>query len=176
MAASVPPGADGLLFLPYLDGGSVPHPDALARGALVGLSPQHDEAAVARAVLEGVAFGIADILASFRRSALPLTDVRLGGGGAESVLWSSILANVIGLPLTALAQGASPVAAAVLAGVAAGAFPDVERGVAACVRFAGTLEPDPALVQQYEAGYRVYAGLYDRLAPVFHDLPSLRVH
>jgi xylulokinase len=176
MAARISPGADGLLFLPYLDGGSIPHPDVSARGALVGFSPHHGEGEIIRAILEGVAFGIVDILGSFRRSSLPLMDVRLGGGGAASAVWSTILANAIGLPLNALSHGASPIAAAILAGVASGAFSDLDQGVARCVRFERRLEPDPKLVPLYQAGYRVYARLYDRLAPVFHELPALRSH
>lgn len=174
LAAPVPPGADGLLYLPYLDGGSIPHPDALARGAFIGLSPHHGAPEVVRAILEGVGFGIADILVSFRRARLPLTDVRLGGGAADSELWTSILASIFGMPLTVLERGASPVAAAILAGVAAGEFRDFPDGVAACVRLAPRLEPDPALASFYQEGYRLYAGLYDRLAPVFHDLRALR--
>lgn len=173
LAARVPAGADGLLFLPYLDGASVPHPDARASGALLGLRPHHGEPEVVRSILEGVAFGIADILASFRRSSLPLTDMRLGGGAAESELWPSILASVAGLRLTVLEQSASPVAAAILAGVAAGAFGGFDEGVAACVRPAYLQDPDPALVPLYERMYAVYAGLYDRLAPVFHELAAL---
>ncbi len=174
LASGVAPGSDGLLFLPYLDGGSVPHPDALARGAFVGLSQDHGEPELVRAILEGVAYGISEILASFRRSCLPLSDVRLGGGAAGSELWPSIFANVFGLPLTVLERSASPVAAAILAGIAVGEFKDYDEGVTACVRPAFRVEPDPTLVPLYEAGYRLYSGLYDRLAPVFHDLAAMR--
>jgi xylulokinase len=174
LAAAVPPGADGLMYLPYLDGGSIPHPDANARGAFIGLSPHHGAPEVVRAILEGVGFGIADILVSFRRAGLPLTDVRLGGGAADSELWTSILANILGMRLSVLERASSPVAAAILAGVAAGEFLDFPHGVDACVRLATRLEPDPALSSFYREGFLLYSGLYDRLAPVFHDLRALR--
>src|SRR6202035_3587347 len=89
------PGCEGLLFLPYLTGERSPHHDPGARGAFVGLSARHDRGALARAVLEGVAFGLRDSLDLVRATGA----ARVSGGGARSELWLRILASVLELPL-----------------------------------------------------------------------------
>ena len=95
-AADLPPGSDGLLFLPYLTGERTPHPDPLARGAFVGLTVRHTRAHLTRAVLEGVAFGLRDGFELMREAGLPVPDeVRVSGGGARSPLWRQILADVL---------------------------------------------------------------------------------
>ena len=95
-AESVPPGADGLFFLPYLSGERSPHPDPLARGAFVGLTVGHDRRHLTRAVLEGVAFGLRDGLDQMIAAGMPAPDqVRASGGGTASPLWRQILADVL---------------------------------------------------------------------------------
>ncbi len=96
-AAEVPPGSDGLIFLPYLSGERTPHPDPLARGAFVGLTTRHTQAHMTRAVLEGVAFSLRDCFGLMENAGLPdHLQVRIAGGGAKSAVWRQIIADVIG--------------------------------------------------------------------------------
>src|SRR3954470_17006248 len=96
-ASAVPPGSDGLLFLPYLSGERSPHPDPLARGAFVGLTLGHDRRHMTRAVLEGVAFGLRDGLDLMTAAGMPPpAQIRASGGGTASELWRQILADVLG--------------------------------------------------------------------------------
>src|SRR5690554_1229004 len=124
-ANAIPPGSDGLLFLPYLTGERTPYPDPLARGAFVGFTVRHTRAHMTRAVLEGVAFGLKDIFNLMQQSGLPAPDqVRVSGGGAKSPLWRQILADVLGTELVTVntTEGAA-YGAALLAGVGTGVWP-----------------------------------------------------
>ena len=141
------PGAEGLLFLPYLAGERTPHADPRARGAFTGLSHRHDRGALARAVLEGVAYGLRDSLEVLRSLGCRLDVGRVSGGGARSEPWLRIVASVLGLPLerTEVEEGAA-YGAALLGGVAGGVFADVGEAVAACVRVRETVDPDSGWV------------------------------
>jgi xylulokinase len=166
-AARVPPGADGLLFAPYLAGERTPHPDPNARAAFVGLSLSHDRGALARAVLEGVAYGLRDSLELLRELGVEAVTARVSGGGARSDLWLRIVASVLGLPLelTAVEEG-SAYGAALLAGVQAGVWADPREAAAACVRVRATIEPDPAWQRVYDAEYGRFRSLYPALKPL----------
>ena len=161
------PGAEGLLFLPYLAGERTPHVDPDARGAFVGLSLRHDRGALVRAVLEGVAYGLRDSLEILRALGCRLDVGRVSGGGARSELWLRIVASVLGLPLerTAAEEGAA-YGAALLGGVAGGVFADVEEAVASCVSVRDTIEPVPAWEKIYAEGYARYRALYPALEPL----------
>ena len=163
-AAGWGPGAEGLTFLPYLQGERTPHADPSARGAFAGLSLTHDRGALVRAVLEGVAYGLRDSLELLRGLGVRPESARVSGGGARSELWLRIVASVLGIPLerTAVEEGAA-YGAALLGGVAAGAFADVHEAVAASVRVRETVEPDPAWQAAYEQGYPRFRALYPAL-------------
>ncbi|MGE5603122.1 MAG: xylulokinase, partial [Nitrososphaerales archaeon] len=120
-AASVPPGSEGLLFLPYLSGERCPYPDPKARGAFVGLTLRHGKGHLVRAVLEGVSYGLRDSLELIKGLGVPIEQVRASGGGAKSPLWRQIQADVFGteLVLVNTTEGAA-MGAALLAGVGAG--------------------------------------------------------
>nr|WP_281381526.1 xylulokinase [Conexibacter arvalis] len=165
-AAEVPPGADGVLFAPYLAGERTPHADPDVRGAFLGLSLHHTRGALVRAVLEGVAFAL--------RESLLLVDparrhdvARLSGGGARSPLWREIVAAVLDLPLElcAIPDGAA-FGAALLGGVAGGIFADVPSAVAATVRAERTVAPRPDWVAAYAPLAERYAAAYPALAPL----------
>jgi xylulokinase len=166
-AASWEPGAEGLLFLPYLAGERTPHVDPNARGAFVGLSLRHDRGALVRALLEGVAYGLRDSLEILRALGCRLDVGRASGGGSRSGLWLEITASVLGLPLerTAAEEGAA-YGAALLGGVAGGVFADVHEAVEACVRVRDTIEPNPAWESVYAEGYHRYRALYPALEPL----------
>jgi xylulokinase len=162
-----PPGTEGLLFAPYLAGERTPHADPDARGAFVGLSLRHDRGALARAVLEGVAYGLRDSLELVRELGVRPELGRVSGGGARSRLWLRIVASVLGLPLerTAADEG-SAFGAALLAGIAAGRFADAHAAVEACVRPVGRVEPVPDWIEPYRAGYARFRALYPALRPL----------
>jgi xylulokinase len=154
------PGTEGLLFAPYLAGERTPHADPDARGAFTGLSLRHDRGALARAVLEGVAFGLRDSLELLRELGVDATVGRVSGGGARSELWLRIVASVLQLPLerTAIEEG-SAYGAALLAGVRAGTFADAADAVARCVRVRDRIEPE----WDYEDAYSRFRSLYPTL-------------
>src|ERR1019366_9665232 len=124
------PGVEGLLFAPYLAGERTPYPDPDARGAFTGLSLRHDRGALVRAVLEGVAFGMRDCLDLVGAHGSAPTSARVSGGGSRGDLWLAILAAVLELPLerTVVDAGAA-YGAALLGGVAGGAFADTREAV-----------------------------------------------
>jgi xylulokinase len=164
-AAGWDPGSEGLLFAPYLAGERTPHADPDARGAFVGLSRRHDGGALARAVLEGVAYALRDSLELLRGLGVEAGAGRISGGGGRSELWRRIVASVLGIPLerTAGADEGAAFGAALLGGVAGGAFADVEEAVRACVRVEDRVDPDPEWAAAYEAGYDRFKELYPAL-------------
>ena len=171
-AADGPPGSEGLLFLPYLTGERTPHPDPLARGAFVGLTVRHTRAHMTRAVLEGVAFGLRDSFELMRSAGLAeIRQVRVSGGGAKSPLWRQILANVLGVELVTVTttEGAA-YGTALLAGVGAGAWPDVDAACQGTVELTGSVEPQPGSAARYGGGYAHYRQLYPALRAISHGL------
>jgi xylulokinase len=163
-AARWEPGVEGLRFAPYLSGERTPHADADVRAAFLGLGLRHDRGALVRAVLEGVAHGLADGWDLVRAGGAAPAVGRLSGGGAQSALWTEILAAVLDLPLerTASTAGAA-FGAALLGGVAGGVFPDVPSAVAACVRPTARVDPDARLVSAYAEERAAFAALYPAL-------------
>jgi xylulokinase len=162
-----PPGAEGLVFLPYLAGERTPHADPNARGAFVGLSLRHDRGALVRAVLEGVAFGLRDSLELLKELGVEPRVGRISGGGARSDLWIRIVASVLGVPLErGVAEEGAAYGAALLGGVAGGVFADVHEAVAACVRVRDRIEPEPAWAETYASGYQRFRALYPALRPL----------
>ena len=167
-AAAWQPGVEGLLFQPYLAGERTPHADPDARAALVGLSIRHDRGAMVRAVIEGVAYGLRDSLELLRTLGVEAEVGRISGGGAQSELWRRIVASVLGIPLerTTGADEGAAFGAALLGGVASGAFADASEAVAACVRVLDRTEPEAAWGTTYEEGYDRFRQLYPALRPL----------
>ena len=165
-AESVPQGADGLTFLPYLAGERTPHANALAQGGFVGLTLRHGRGHATRAVLEGVAFGLRDNLELLRQSGVAAPrDVRVAGGGAVSPLWRQVLADTLGVPLSPVqAPEAAAFGAALLAGVGGGVWPDVPTATRETVVTGDPTEPSASL---YEEAYARFRSLYPMLAPSF---------
>lgn len=161
-AASVAPGADGVLWTPYLMGERTPHLDPHARAALIGLTAQHTRAHVLRAVLEGVAFSLRDTFTIFAEMGVPVESVKLGGGGARGALWRQIQADIYGhtVEIVAAEEGAA-YGAALLAGVGVGLWASVDEACAATVLVTAKVAPNEAarrvLNQRYQAFRKVYA-------------------
>jgi xylulokinase len=162
-----------VVFLPYLMGERTPHADARARGAFVGLSARTTRDDLARAVMEGIVFGIADLLACTAAVDRPIRvdALRMTGGGARSPLFRTLLADVLGVPIetTENPEGGA-LGAAILGAVAAGAFASVDAGVAACVRIAGRTAPDETKRAAYAAPLAAYRALYPACREVMHRL------
>ncbi len=168
-AENVPAGSEGLQFLPYLSGERTPYPDPHARGAFIGLSVRHHRAHMTRAVLEGVAYGLKDIFSLVQSAGLKeITQVRASGGGAKSALWRQILASALESELVTVntTEGAA-YGAALLAGVGAGAWPDVRTACQTCVHVTGQTAPSAQDMDAYTKSYAVYRELYPALRDVF---------
>ncbi len=173
-AQEIPPGSEGLLFLPYLTGERTPYPDPLARGAWVGLTVRHGRAHLTRAVLEGVAFGIKDIFTLIQQAGLgEIQQVRVSGGGAKSPLWQQIIADVLGVELVTVntTEGAA-FGAALLAGVGAHVFEDVSAACEATIRITGSTSLSAAS-QIYQDYYPLYQALYPALRLEFQSIADV---
>jgi xylulokinase len=170
LAAAVPAGAEGLLFLPALNGAMTPEWIAGARGCFYGLTPAHGPGHLARAVLEGNAFGLKDVVMALRAMGVAADRLRLLGGGARSDLWAQIRADATGQPAErARLADASAVGAAILGGVAAGILPDL-AGAAALMNADGpVIEPDPARHRLYGELHGRYRQLFQSLKPMYGD-------
>jgi xylulokinase len=169
-AARWEPGVEGLMFAPYLAGERTPYADPHARGAFVGLGLRHDRAALVRAVLEGVAFGLRDGLDLVAALGGRPTSGRVSGGGARGALWLEIVASVLDLPLelTRADEGAA-YGAALLGGVAAGVWADEREAVAQCVHVTRTVEPRAEWVDRYAELMPAFRRLYPALRAVRGD-------
>ena len=166
-AATVPAGAAGLLWAPYLMGERTPHLDPDARAALVGLTASHTRAHVLRAILEGVAFSLRDTLTIFEEMRVPVESIRLGGGGARSPVWRQIQAEIYGRAVeVAAAEEGAAYGAALLAGVGAGAWKTADAACDATIRIASRMQPDAANAQHMDARYREFRKLYPAMREI----------
>jgi xylulokinase len=168
-AAGVPPGSQGLVFLPCMQGAMAPEWNGAARGVFYGLTLAHDRAHMTRAVLEGSAFALRDILEAMVGAGLDVRRLTIVGGGAKGALWRQIKADVTGLPIRVpTSVETTATGAAILAAVAAGVHPTVSEATAAFVSFSPEgHEPDPEARSSYDEAYRLYRDVYAALKPVF---------
>ncbi len=164
-AAEVPPGSDGLFFLPYLTGERTPHPDPHARGAFVGLTIRHDLRHFTRAVLEGVAYGLRDGLDLMTGAGLePPTQIRASGGGIKSALWRQILSDVLGADIVTVATEEG---AAYGAGVLAAVGAEWHASVESACRQVVVVHPS-ATPSNEQAPYQDRHHRYQTLYPALH--------
>ncbi|MFN8502046.1 xylulokinase [Kouleothrix sp.] len=173
LAAAVPRGADGLVFVPYLTGERHPHPDPLARGAFVGLTLRSGLGQLVRSVMEGVAFGLRDNLELLRGLGVAPATAAISGGASQSPVWRQILTDIAGIPLYTInsSEGAA-LGAAILAAVGAGAWPDVPSACNDLIRQVDVTHPAAAGVADYERLYPIYRGLYPALRQSFAELAA----
>jgi xylulokinase len=175
-AAAVPPGSEGLIFLPYLAGERTPHADPYARGAFVGLNLRHRRGHLIRAVLEGVAMGLRDSLEIVRSMGSPVTEIRASGGGARSALWRQILADVFQTEVvTVTVEEGAAYGAALLAGAGCGVFASVESACEATISTGERIVPDAERTRVYAETYEVYRNLYPAIRASMHTLSALAI-
>ncbi len=175
-AAGAPAGAGGVVFLPHLLGERAPLWDADVHAAFLGVSSDTTAAALARAVLEGVAMSARELFEAVAAAAgRPVTVLALSGGGARSDLWCQIKADVLDRPLHRLAVCDSAVlGAALLAGVGVGVYPTLAAAAEQAVHVDRVFEPDPDAAARYADLYAVYRDAYQALAGVHADLAKWR--
>ncbi len=173
-AAAVPAGSEGLIFLPYLTGERAPYPDSNARGVLFGLTRRSDRAHVARAVLEGVAYGLYDSLKIMQELEVPINQVRASGGGARSAIWRQIQADITGQTHVTINVDEGPaLGVALLAGVGTGVFASVEEACRVAIQVKSSTEASASAHAKYEEFHKVYQSLYAHLKEDFAAVAKL---
>jgi xylulokinase len=170
-AAATEAGAQGLFWLPYLMGERTPHLDATCRAALVGLTAKHTRADIVRAVIEGVCYSQKDGLDIIEGMGVPVSSVRVSGGGAKSPFWKQVLADVLNKRVVNLeTQEGSAYGAGILALVGTGAYKSVEEACRAVIREVESIEPRVTEAATYAKMHRTYQAIYPALKPVFGQL------
>ncbi len=173
-AAAVPAGSEGLIFLPYLTGERTPYPDSNARGVLFGLTRRSDRAHVARAVLEGVAYGLYDSLKIMQELEVPINQVRASGGGARSEIWRQIQADITGQTHVTINVDEGPaLGVALLAGVGTGMYASVEEACRIAIQVKSSTEAIASNHAKYEEFHKVYQSLYAHLKEDFAAVAKL---
>lgn len=173
LASAAPRGAGGLLFHPYLQGERAPYWDPLLRADFVGMTVSHGKMHFARAVYEGIAFSIHDLLGAARTLGLEFTTIRLMGGGAKSACWRQIIADVTGLVIERTEASDASFGAALVAGVGVGVFASLEEALTRSVRVQETTIPTPEASSFYDQLFSVYKQAQAALVEVNHKLYHL---
>lgn len=170
-AASVEPGSEGLVFLPYLTGERTPYPDPNARGVFFGATLRHRKDHFTRSVFEGVSYGLRDSFEILDGMGVPIDEVRASGGGAKSREWLQIQADVTGRPHNTINVDEGPAfGAALLASVGAGIYPDVQTACRDTIKAVSSCEPNLRNKAVYDRYYKVYRALYPALKDQFKAL------
>jgi xylulokinase len=170
LAEKSSPGANGLIFLPYLNGERCPHPSPEARGAFVGLTARHGVGDIARSVMEGVVYALYDIHELLRGVGISGTVIKASGGGVRSELWQQIQADLFDceVVITEGAAGGAALGAALIAGVGVGIWP--ELGTLPKPRELSRRHPAARSGDIYREGYGIYADLYQTMQNSFERL------
>jgi len=171
-AAEAPPGAHGVLFLPHMNGAACPVVDAQSLGAFVGLNATVTRNDLLRAVIEGLAYQFRDIVSTME-SGLGVSCTRFVavGGATRNAFWMQNKADVVGRTLEVPdIEEATPLGAAILAGIGAGVYADAEDAYQRIARPGRIYEPDPRRAEQYARWFENYGQLYPSLAGVHHRL------
>ncbi len=172
-AQSVPPGAEGLVCLPYLAGERTPHADPDARGCLIGLTLAHSRGHVSRAIMEGVTFALRDSMEIFAELGTPIEEIRASGGGAKSEFWRQMQADIFGRAVTTINAEEGPAyGVALLASVGAGAHRTIQQACDTAIRVVAQRETQAENREAYDAAYQSFRELYPALAPLFPRLST----
>ena len=173
-AGEVPPGGDGLIFLPYMAGERSPIWDTKARGVFFGLSYDKTRAHMVRAIMEGVGFSLLHNLKTAEEVGVQAMELNSVGGAANSPVWTQIKADITGKTIhVPFSDHATALGAAILAGVGTGIYKSFEEAVGKAISIQRTHEPDPVNHEIYKVYYELYLELYENLKGSFVKLDSL---
>ena len=167
MAEESAPGANGVVFHPYLQGERSPYWDAKLRASFTGISISSTKGDFIRALLEGVAYSLRDCFGTIEKMKLPVKRIFLIGGGARGRLWSEIVCNVFNLPVSVPTPGDASFGTALLAATGSGAFPDSRCAVQKCLHIDREIQPNAELAEFYRQGFLEYREIHDALAGVY---------
>jgi len=168
IASSVPPGSEGLVFLPFLSGASFPENDSYARGVFYGLTLKHGKAHFARAIMESIGYMLKKILTCVEKSGISIQEIHSMGGGARSPLWLQIKADICGYPIVKMkVEEAATLGAAIIASVKVGDYPDIEEAVENMVKKDEKYIPKIENKNIYLKAYTIYNDLYNCLKLMF---------
>ena len=171
LAGDVAPGSEGILFLPYLAGERSPLMDPRARGCFIGLTLRHGPGHVARAIMEGVACALKQVLQTIEDLSVPVGALLAAGNGLESPIWRQIVVDVLNRPLALAREGEQAGrGAAMIAGIGAGIYRDYVDIKRLISTPQDVTEPIPAYRTLYDTQYKRFSGLYPLLKTVLHDL------
>ena len=174
LAATSPPGSNGIMFWPFLSGERSPINKPNARGSFMGLALWSKRCDIVRAILEGVAYSAKDNLGLFEESGLTIKEARISGGGKRSKLWCSIISDVVGYPLIATeSEEDGALGAAIEAGCAAGTFKNPIEGAKSMVKIASRFEPNPENHNQYSKLFSLYRSYYGKLWDWYEEFSDL---
>lgn len=174
LAAQAPPGAEGLVFLPYLTGERHPHADPYARGGWIGLTVRHSWRHLARAVVEGATLALRDCLNVMAELGIVPQQIRLSGGGARNAFWRQLQADIYGQRVALVNASEGPAfGVAILAMVGTGAYRSVAEACDATIRVIEEIAPQPASKAFYDRCYEEYRRLYPALRELFPRLAQL---
>jgi xylulokinase len=164
LAAQAGPGSEGVIFLPYMMGERSPLWHTNARGVFFGLSLATTKAALVRSILEGAAFALRHNVEVATGAGAEVREMRSVGGCSRSDLWNQIKADMLGLPvLLPRTSVGSPFGAAILAGMGAGAFPDIRKSLPGMVKLDRRFEPNLTNHERYTQSYQVFRSIYEHL-------------
>ena len=173
----IPPGAKGLVFLPYLASATAPRWNVNARGVLAGLSFSHDKWCIGRAFIEGITMEMRDILTSMINSGIKIEHIRIMGGATNSDLWNQVQSDIYNLEVSTLkVKDAAVLGASIMGGVGIGIFKDIREGVAQMVKTDKKYTPDCKAVKIYNEIYSIYCKIYENFTEnkVFSDIAKLQ--
>ena len=167
-AKAVPIGCEGLRFHPYLNGELSPYADPMLCGSFTGVRATHTKAHFTRALLEGVCNALLDSRSVLTEAGIDysLTATAIGGG-TKGELWRQIAADILGMTLRTVESSDSSLGSAMLAGIAAGVFKDVQDAAEKCVKFKSVTVPNPENTEKYLKVFEEYKKIHDALAPIY---------
>ncbi|WP_372660520.1 xylulokinase [Cohnella sp.] len=173
--SDISPGADGLLFTPYLVGERTPHADAKIRGSFIGMDGSHTRAHFARAVMEGITFSLNESIDMFRAAGKAIDTIVSIGGGAKNPLWLQMQADIFRANVVALENEQGPgLGAAMLAAYGSGWFPSLDACAETFVKHAEVYTPNEDASERYEKLFRIYQQVYSRTKEINHSLDAFR--
>jgi xylulokinase len=173
-AGKAPAGSEGLYFLPYLTGERTPHCDPYARGAWIGLSLRHGRSHMIRSVMEGATYAMRDCLEIIKGMNIPISQIRVSGGGARSAFWRQLQADIYGQDVCVTNSDEGPAyGVALLAATGTGAYSNVVEACSATISVTDSTATSAETKAAYDKAYPMYGQLYRSLKNDFPKLAEL---